>query len=157
MDYTKLKDLIDTEPLNEGRTDQEVLDWLQEDVTVQRDVTYQDLIVWASEEQIAKKTKEGIAAEEATPGTWTASVYNDLLTLDILLKSGGDLALSRSDLRGMINNLCGSGKPYSGPNKAALFAFSNEDIPRWQAELITETVSEYSGVHLGDIQNARTL
>ena len=126
-----LKELIDSEPLNAARTDQQVLDWLNETVTVKKGITYQDLIVWASENQIGKKIKEAIADEEATPGTWTAGVYNDTLVLDMLLKSGGDVDLSRDDVRAIVGNLDGGGKPLSVPNKAALFAMSDVNQLRW--------------------------
>lgn len=126
-----LKEVIDSDPANAAKTDQQVVDWLNELIVVQYDITFQDLIVWASEEQIGKKTKAGISDEETTPGTWTVSVYNDLLVLDILLKSGGDIALSRDDVRTMINNLSGGGKPFSLPNKTALFMRSDKNEVRW--------------------------
>ncbi len=134
MNYQKLKDLIDTEPLNAARTDAEVLSWLQEDVTVQKGITYQDLIVWSSAEGIARKIKAAIASEEATPGTWTNPVYNDVLVLQTLLSSGGDLDLSRDDVRGIVSGISGAGLPLTAPNKTALFAFSNEDVLRYESE-----------------------
>ena len=106
-------------------TDAQVLAWLQEPVTVPVDINFQELLMWASEQQIGKKLKAAIADEEATPGTWTAGIYNDLIVLDTMMKSGGDLALSRTDVRTLVSNLSGPAKPFSAANKNDLFARSD--------------------------------
>jgi len=133
-DFAALKALIDTEPLNAARTDQEVLDWLNESVTVQTDIDYNTWMVWASEEGIARKIKAAIADEETTPGTWTAPVYNDVLTVNALIQSGGDISLSRDDVRTIVATISGAGLPLTPANKNALLAKSDELQPRWQAD-----------------------
>lgn len=135
MDHLAFRALIDSEPLNGARTDLQVLDdWWMVDVTVQTDIDYQTFMVWASEEGIARKIKLAIANEEKTPGTWIASVYNDTLVVDHLLQGGGDISMSRDDIRTIVVSISGSGLPLSTANKNALNQKSNVDTPRWKAE-----------------------
>lgn len=145
-----LKELIDSEPLNAGRTDQQVLDWLKESVTVETEINYIDFVVWASQNQIFKKTADEIAAATATAG-----VMNDLFAVDAMLKSGGNwsLDLSRQDVRSIFNNLSGSGKPYSAPNRTALFALSDTSVERWTQQ--SEHTTEEDNSRLAFIARAR--
>lgn len=154
VDTVRLRAVIDAEPANGARSDPEVLTWFQESVTAQHDITYQDLVVWASEEGVSRKLKLAIADEEATPGTLTAPVYNDTLTLELILKSGGELALSRDDVRAIVSGISGPGLPLSAPNRAALFAKSDVTDERW----IIEGFAAISNANkLSHISEARAL
>jgi hypothetical protein len=63
---------------------------------------------------------------------YTNGVYSDVLSLLWLIQSGADLDLSRDDIRTMVNNLSGSGKPLSSANKDGLLALSDVATPRWE-------------------------
>jgi hypothetical protein len=143
IDHAALRALIDAEPLNAARTDAQVRDdWWLLDVTVPRDIDYQTLMIWASEEQVSKKLWEAIETYKAdlalgTPtATYTASVINDTLTLSKMIDSGGEIALSRSEIRTIVSTISGPGadKPLSTPNKNALNQKADVTLPRWQAE-----------------------
>ena len=106
-------------------TNQVIYDWSQESVAVQEDISYTDLIVWASGNGVMRKITEAIALEVATPDSWTEPVYNDLLVLDAMLKGGGDVALSRNDVRGIVSSVSGPSKPLTAADQTALLALSD--------------------------------
>jgi len=134
----KLKTLIDSDAVNDPpATDATVLAWLKELQTVNAGVDYQALLIWGSEEQIFRKVKFALSDEVTNPGTWITSVHNKLLALDAVLDSGGDLDLSRDELRTMINNLSGAGLPLSNANKTALYALADLQVERWQLAVNT--------------------
>jgi len=49
-----LTELIDSEPLNAARTDQQVLDWLKETIVIQSRVSHASLLQWAAAGRYAK-------------------------------------------------------------------------------------------------------
>ena len=117
-------------------TDQVIYDWSQEAVAIQEDISYTDLLVWASDNGVMKKITNAIRDEVATPDTWTAPVYNDLLIIDAALKGGGgdSVFLSRDDVRGVINSVSGPSKPLTAADKNALLALSDGTALRIVAE-----------------------
>lgn len=126
-----LKELIDSEPLNAGRTDQQVLDWLEENITQAEPISYTDLVVWASENQVFHRTRVPVAEVHAGTSTLSNAAQNDLMALDVLLKSGGNLDLTRQDVRSLFNTITGAGLPLAPAHRAALFAKSDRSVARW--------------------------
>lgn len=123
-------------------TDQVLLDWCNEPVTVARDITYAQLISWGStdgrrrELYLAYRAYDAAIATDATPGThpYTAVQRNDLLLIEDLFKSGGDIALSDATVRTVFNSVSGnSGEPLTNADKNALLAMSDTAVDRLTA------------------------
>lgn len=136
-------------------TDAAVLAWLNQPDTFQQDISYQDLMLWVAGQNIAAKLHAAIAAGQ---GALTEDQWNGILTMDMLLRSGGSIAMSKTDLRGLINNITGPGVPLKPADRQALFAFSDYRAPRWNwANLENGGEVDASGVNLGDVIQARAV
>jgi hypothetical protein len=128
-----LTELIDSEPLSAGRTDQQVMDWLNETVIVENPIDFIELWEWATDETTAFwKIFDERQLILAGTSALTNSQKGDTLAIWSLLNSGGDwqLDLSKGGVRGPFNTIAG-GVVISNPDKGALFARSDMNVLRW--------------------------
>lgn len=65
---------------------------------------------------------------------YTNGVYNDTLVMNYLVEGRAEsVALDRADIRAIVNNISGSGKPLSAANKTDLLARGDTTEDRWRA------------------------
>jgi hypothetical protein len=121
-----LKTLIDSEPANAGRTDQEVLDWLNETESVWVDVSWASYAKW-----MAKNALSSDFEDEATNGTGAAKAGAQFALM--IVNAGQDLPASDADVRSAMVAITA----VSGAAETELVALTQEDQPRWQANGIS--------------------
>lgn len=139
-----LAELIDSEPANAGRTDQAVLDWLDEVMTSWQDVSWLELTVWLHESGITRADLSTAAA--GTGATATAAQH----IIDCVA-AGQVLSASDSRIRSLIN-----ASSLSGAAKASLTAAAQTSSPRWaSARDVTWTEATSDNVRLDDVANTR--
>lgn len=126
MNTQDLRTLIDTEPLNAGRTDAERLAWLKDSVTVWGDVTWQSLSLWASRHDGIAKLKT--ATSDADLNIRRAADY-----VYLVLQAGQSLQLSSSEVRALVVNLV-SGAVFTVAEKDDLLTFSQSSVSRYESE-----------------------
>jgi len=117
-----LKELIDSEPANAGRTDQEVLDWLFETQSVFVDVPWASYAKWMAKNGLASAFED-----EAANGNGAAKAGAQFALM--VVNAGQDLPASDSDVRSAL----AATSTVSGSVQAELVAMAQEDQPRWQA------------------------
>lgn len=130
----ELKTLIDSEPANTGRTDQEVLDWLlNETEAVWVDVPWADYAKW-----MAKNALLTSFETEAASGTGAAKSGAQFALM--VVNAGQDLPASDSDVRTAI---VATTTVNPGAVQDELIALAQEDQPRWQANgTVTPTMGK---------------
>ena len=155
---TALKALIATEPLNAGRTDEEVLAWCNEPVTVSKDITFNDLTIWGANLTNARfKIWQEMRAMEADTSTLNNGQKGSVLALSDLFNAGGgsgvgsDFAFAKNEMRQIVNAIDG-GVVISNPDRAALLQLAEKQVTRPEADPAIGT-----SAHLGDVQHARIL
>lgn len=128
IDHKKLRTLIDADPANTARTDQQVLDnWWWVNVTVKMDVPLAEFLLWLSNN--GGRDRVDLAKSHADEDVRNAAH----LMID-MMRAGLDLLLSRNDVRAAFAPLVGVGKPFSVAQKDSLLAISNVAMQRWKAE-----------------------
>ena len=95
---TTLKELIDSEPLNAARTDQEVLDWCNELQTIWIDVPWLEYAIWLS-------GIDGVGRLEDNKDHATLAVRSACQMGLAVLNGGQPLSLTRSEVRTGMNKL----------------------------------------------------
>ena len=135
-----LRELIDSEPANAGRTDAEVLAWLLEPVTLYVDIEWIDLVLWPHANGLTRAVMQS-AATSGTTANQTAAQH----LLDCI-NAGQPLAASRADIRALI---IASSLPTSAKN--ALAALATSSAERWR----TGGIAGISEMTLGKVEAAR--
>jgi len=122
---TTLKELIDSEPANTSRTNQEVLDWCNELQAIWIDIPSLEFRIWLdSVDGMDKLTVTSIDAG-ATQEVRSAAI----LALSIV-DSGEPLSFTRSEVRASVAKLAGTGKPFTTTESALLLALGQEQVNR---------------------------
>ena len=117
-----LKGVIDAEPANVSRTDQEVLDWFKEAVTVWSDITWEQYALWAAR-------YDGIVKMETAKGDADLDIRRAASIGLLVLTAGKDLLLSIIEIRTLMGNLVPD--VFSVAEKDDLLAFSQSTPIRW--------------------------
>jgi hypothetical protein len=140
---TTLKELIDSEPANAARTDQEVFDWLNEFVSVVGSIASRSLIAWAA----ASGRLAAITAGTNHADAGLASVASAaLLTIE---RTDTSLDMSDSTHVALVDILV-AGEVLSSTDKGELVALATTQVVRWtQADGVTHRT-------VGAIQAARS-
>lgn len=139
MDYQALRALIDTEPLNAARTDDQVLAWLQEATSTFVDVSWLDLCMWVAT-QGYRPTLAAAATSGNTDQVKTAAQH----VLDCIA-AGQPLFASDSRVR----NAIAAAIP-AGTARTALLALATASVTRAAA-------AGFPNVNFGDVQSARAI
>jgi len=137
MDYAALKALIDSEPLNAGRTDAEVLSWLGESVSVFVDVPWLDVAMWLVAQGIDRATLTTQATSGSAANKTAAQYIIDVIT------AGQPLQATDQRVR---DTIAASG--LTTGQKQALLALATEQRPRY-------STAGWSGVSLQIVATAR--
>jgi hypothetical protein len=125
METQALKDRIDAEPANAGRTDAEVLVWLKESVDVYSDVPWSSFALWAARYNGVIKMETHKAS-----GT-TDDIKRAAATGLLVLTAGQPLSLSVAEVRALMGNLVPD--VFSVPEKEDLLAFSESTVERFSS------------------------
>lgn len=135
-----LAELIASEPLNAGRTDQQVLDWCNEFVNDWQDVSWLDLSMWITTNDlrgtIITRTKDADAAVATA-----AQHIVDCIT------AGQPLAMTDSRVRATLNKALPVGTV-----RDALVTLATKQIPRWEAAGVPR--GEVTINHVAEARNA---
>lgn len=126
--HQDLKDKIDEEPLNAGRTDQQVLDWLNESETriLALDVEFIDFEEWTASQKLYSEI-HGDA--ETTPFNDNSSCAR---MMDLVLERGTDLQSSKQSVIDTLDDGTGGGNVMNAAQRAALDALIFPQVPRWE-------------------------
>jgi len=129
-----LKTLIDSEPANATRTDQQVLDWLLAPVTVQRDATNGDVLTWAAGNDMIKRLRDYAAgASAAERGLANAAL--------VRIDAGLGLSLTDAKVQSLLSNMVALGM-MTQVEADDLNAQAQEQAPRWQAQPLSDVRHE---------------
>ena len=155
-EHSDLKAKIDEEPLNAGRTDQEVLDWLNE--TEQGPwllVASGEFNAWVARSQLAgplnSVRQEPYTDSRAKPLNTADSERNAAEMLWRAYNRGEGLDLSSTDIRNAVAPAVGGTRVISPAQRDDLLAVARPDVPRWVNANWTQPPI------LGDVIAARAL
>lgn len=154
-EYPDLKAKIDEEPLNAGRSDADVLAWLNETETGPwLDVPALDFSDWCArwklpgrlfavrnEAYTDPRADDGVGDDERSAAHMLHAAWNSRLGLET----------SKSDVRSHLADAAGSGKVISVAASGDLLGIARPDVERWRNADWTIQPG------LGDVTNARAL
>lgn len=125
MNLEALKELIDTDGGNAAKTDQEVLDWLNQTISVERHINFRDFYGWVAARDIITKCE---AKKEDADLTTRGFAQATLL----LLNTGQGTDLSNDDLNSLLTVLVNT-SVITEADKDALYDAAVNDVLRWQS------------------------
>ena len=140
-DHADLKTKIDEEPLNAPRTDQQVLDWLNEQETGPwLDVSHTDYVDWAARHKLPGKL-HFVARNETYDNARTdppSAADAERSACDMLYRylQGSGIAsripLSRTDVRNHLADAVGSSRVVKPAMRDDLLGIARPPVQRWE-------------------------